>query len=282
VIAILGGLGAAAAWAVATLCSSRVSRQIGAASTLAWIMGVGLLVTVPLVAVAGFPPALDGEAGAWLGLAGVTNVLGLWLVYTAFRHGKVAIVAPIASTEGAVTAVIAVIAGEHIAPGAGVTLGVIVAGVVLASMTRDAGPAVRRSNGRAALMAAGAALAFGVGLYASGLVGDELPIAWVLLPTRAVAVLAIALPLLLTRRLSVSPRTLPLILVAALCEIAGLAAFVVGARHGIAVSVVIASQYAAFAALGAYVLFRERLTPLQASGVGAIAAGVAALTVLQA
>lgn len=281
-VAILGGLGAAAAWAVATLCSSRISRQIGPASTLAWVMGIGLVLTLPLVAAAGLPAALDGETGAWLALAGVGNVVGLWLVYAAFRHGKVAIVAPIASTEGAVTAVLAVIAGERIAPGAGASLAVIVAGVVLASMTPEGGPARRRSNGRAALLAAGAALAFGVGLYAAGLVGEELPIAWVLLPTRAIAVIAVALPLLVGRRLRVTRSAFPLILVTAVSEIAGLAAFVAGARHGIAVSVVIASQYAALTALAAYVLFRERLSPLQISGVVAIAAGVAALTALQA
>ncbi len=280
-IAILGGFGAAAAWAVATLCTSSVSREIGPASTLAWVMGIGLLVTVPFVAVAGLPAELGWDAGAWLALAGVGNVVGLLFVYAAFRHGKVGVVAPIASTEGAIAALIAVVAGEHIAPGAGVTLAVIVLGVVLASIPPSSGSS-SAGGARAAIFAGAAALSFGIGLYAAGLVGDDLPVAWVLLPTRALATLAVGLPLIAARRLRITRRALPLVAVAALCEVAGLTAFLLGARHGIAVSVVIASQYAAFAAVAAFFLFRERLSPLQISGVVAIAAGVAALSALQA
>ena len=44
-IAILGGLGAASLWAMANLSSSRSSRMIGASSTVAWMMLVGLAVT---------------------------------------------------------------------------------------------------------------------------------------------------------------------------------------------------------------------------------------------
>jgi drug/metabolite transporter (DMT)-like permease len=282
VVAILGGLGAAGAWAIATLCSSRVSRDLGAGSTLAWIMGLGFLITVPLVALAGLPSELDASTGAWLALAGVGNVIGLWLVYAAFRVGKVGIVAPIASTEGAVAAVIAVLAGERIAPGAGAALAVIVVGVVLASTRSDRGAPRSRSNRRSILLAGGAALAFGIGLYAAGRVGSELPIAWILLPTRAIALLMVTLPLAIGGRLRATRQTAPLIAIAAVCEVAGLAAFVVGSRDGIAVSVVIASQYAALATIAAFVLFRERLAPLQVAGVAAIVCGVAALGALQA
>jgi drug/metabolite transporter (DMT)-like permease len=45
---------------------------------------------------------------------------------------------------------------------------------------------------------------------------------------------------------------------------------------------VLASQFAAVAAVGAYVLFHERLSRVQLAGVVAILAGVAALTALQA
>ena len=41
VTAILGGLGAAALWATATLCSSRSSRMLGSRVVLAWVMLVG-------------------------------------------------------------------------------------------------------------------------------------------------------------------------------------------------------------------------------------------------
>ena len=67
-----------------------------------------------------------------------------------------------------------------------------------------------------------------------------------------------------------------------LCEVGGAAAFVLGARHSIAVTSVLASQFAALAAVAAFVLFRERLTRVQLAGIAIIAAGVAALSALQA
>jgi drug/metabolite transporter (DMT)-like permease len=92
----------------------------------------------------------------------------------------------------------------------------------------------------------------------------------------------VTLPLAIGGRLRATRQTAPLIAIAAVCEVAGLAAFVVGSRDGIAVSVVIASQYAALATIAAFVLFRERLAPLQVAGVAAIVCGVAALGALQA
>ena len=45
-----------------------------------------------------------------------------------------------------------------------------------------------------------------------------------------------------------------------------------------AVAAVLASQFAAFAAVGAYVLFRETLTRLQLYGVSIVIVGVGTLT----
>lgn len=84
------------------------------------------------------------------------------------------------------------------------------------------------------------------------------------------------------RRLRLTRAALPLVITAGLCEVGGFASYAVGARHGIAISAVLASQFAALAALAAYLLFRERITRLQLAGVVTIALGVAVLTALQA
>jgi multidrug transporter EmrE-like cation transporter len=55
-----------------------------------------------------------------------------------------------------------------------------------------------------------------------------------------------------------------------------------GARHGIAVAAVLASQFAAIAAVVAYMLFGERVARVQVAGVAAIGAGVAVLSALPA
>ena len=131
-IAVLGGLGAALAWATTTICATRAARLIGATSVLAWVMLIGLVLTLPWALIRGVPD-VDGTATIWLVLAGVGNCAGLLLVYTGVRIGKVGVVAPIASTEGAIAALIAVAAGEHLAPGAGAALVLVAVGIGRAS-----------------------------------------------------------------------------------------------------------------------------------------------------
>jgi drug/metabolite transporter (DMT)-like permease len=75
---------------------------------------------------------------------------------------------------------------------------------------------------------------------------------------------------------------LPLVLVAGGFEVLGFALFAFGARHGIAISAVLSSQFAAIAAIAAYMLFGERLSRLQTTGVGIIIVGVGVLSGIQA
>jgi drug/metabolite transporter (DMT)-like permease len=284
--AILGGLGAALAFATATLCSSRSTRMIGEAPVLGWVMVVGLLAVAPFIVLGPGPGPLDATTVAWLVVAGVGNAGGLLLAYRALRFGQVGIVAPIVSTEGAITALIALLAGESLSVAVWATLAVIVAGIVL-SATHDedaSGPGVvSRADARhAAIFAVGAALAFGVSLYGTGRLSADLPIAWLVLPARITGVLAVALPLLAAGRLTMTRRAAPLVVAAGLCEVLGFVSFALGARDGIAVAAVLASQFAAIAAIAAFVLFGERLARIQVAGVAAIVAGVAVLSALQA
>ena len=120
-IAILGGLGAALAWATTMLCSTKASRTIGVLPTLGWVMLVGLVPTVPAVLLTG-GSAPHGGSWGWFVTSGCGNVAGLALTYAAVRRGKVGVVAPIASTEGAVAAVLAIALGESLSPGIGTAL----------------------------------------------------------------------------------------------------------------------------------------------------------------
>lgn len=281
-IAVLGGLGAAFAWATTMICATRAARLIGATSVLAWVMLIGLVLTLPWALVRGVPDA-DGTATMWLTLAGVGNCAGLLLVYTGVRIGLVGVVAPIASTEGAIAALIAVVAGEQLARGAGAALVLVAVGIVLAGLRRGAPNSGSRNRDlEAALFGAAAALSFGVSLYATGRVGSELPVAWAILPPRVVGVLAIAVPLAIAGRLTLTRRALPFVLGAGVAEVVGFALFVLGAREGIAITAVLASQFGAIAAIMAVFLFHERLTRLQVIGIAAIAAGVAVMGALQA
>lgn len=282
-IAILGGLGAAAAWAVSTLCSSRSSRLIAPSSVVAWMMLVGLVITLPAAAVSGVPARLDAGSATWLVISGVGNVGGLVLTYRALRIGQVALVAPVVSTEGAVAAIIAVIAGESLAPGVGLTLAAIVAGIWLASAPdRSPAPTDAPHPTRAVLFAMAAALAFGASLYATGRAGADLPVSWVVLSARAIGAVALALPLALGRRLELTRPAVPLVVASGVCEVVGFYSYTTGARHGIAVAAVLASQVGGLAALGGYFLFDERLSRTRTLGVCTMLAGVAVLSALRA
>lgn len=281
--AVLGGLGAAGAWTVSTLASSRSSRLIDPASVVAGVMITGLLIAGPIALAGGIPRALHGPAWAWLGLAGAGNVLGLLLAYLALRTGQVALVAPIVSTEGAMAAVIAVLAGEHLSLPAAIVLLVIVVGIALAAVPERAGSRLAGAHhARAVVPALGAVVAFGASLYAAGRAATLVPSAWVALSARAVGVPALALPLALSGRLRLTRRALPLVLAAGVCEVLGFYAYTGGARHAIAVAAVISSQFGSFAALGGFLLYRERLTRTQLAGVLIAMAGVALLAVIRA
>ena len=71
-------------------------------------------------------------------------------------------------------------------------------------------------------------------------------------------------------------------MVSGVAEVVGFVSFVVGARHGIAIAAVLGSQFAALAAIAAFLFFGERLRRVQIAGVCAIAIGVAMLAVLRA
>ena len=278
-IAVFDGLGAAIAFAVTTLCGARAARLLGAWSVLAWVMIVGLIIAGPLVVLSGVPDGLDRRSITWLVLAGCGNVGGLLVTYTAMRTGKVGVIAPIVSTEGAIAAVISVAAGEHLAAASYALLPVIAIGVALAGTSRgaDGGPTTIRP----VVLALVGACSFGVSLYAVGRAGAVLPIVWGLLPARLVGVVAVAMPLAAMSKLTLTRRAWPYVVVGGLAEIVGLVFYELGARHSVAVSAVLSSQFGGIAAVIAYFMFRERLRRVQIAGIVLIVVGVAALSALQ-
>jgi drug/metabolite transporter (DMT)-like permease len=92
----------------------------------------------------------------------------------------------------------------------------------------------------------------------------------------------VTLPLALVGRMRLSREAAPIVVASGLAEVVGFVSYSVGARHGIAITAVIASQFAALSAVLAGILFRERLGRAGIAGVVVIAVGVAAVSALRA
>ena len=279
-IAVLGGLGAATAWMLTTLCARRSTRLVGPYAGVAWVMLIGFAIMAPLALASGVPEELDAANGAWAVLGGLGAVCGLVSVYAGLRVGQVGIVAPIAATEGAIAAVIAIAFGEEVGLAAGVLLAVTVAGIVLAS----AAPAHDGGRGVAAgaWWGGAAAVCFGVSLYSIGRAGEQLGATWTLFGVRLVALLVLVLPLVLLRRMPLVRAAVPYVAIAGVLELVGGVAFIWGADDSVAVAAVVASQYAAMLVAIGYLALDERLGRWQAVGVGVVLVGVAALAAVQA
>lgn len=312
VTAIIGGLVAAMLWATATLCSSRTSRVLGTRVVLAWVMIIGAIVGLPLAAVSPLPPDVPVASVGLLLVAGVCYGVGLGLAYAALSIGKVAIVAPIVSTEGAVAAMLAIILGSTVGLASGITLAVVAAGVVLSSMDRrtsdvpagdidivadaidgpagsvpavtgaDTTPTTAAASRRSIGLAIAAAGVFGLGLLTTGYAAQVLPAAWVAWVARLVGVVIIAAPVVARGQLRMTRATAPLLVVAGVGEILGSTASAWGAQESIPIVAVMGSQFAAIAAIAAFFLFGERLARIQLVGVVLIAVGVTVLAALQA
>lgn len=281
-IAVLFGLTTALAWSVSTVAGSRAVRLLDQYSVVAWAMLLGLVLTLPVALASGIPPELRGANLVWFAVAGAGNIGGLLITYAALKVGKVGLVAPVAATEGAIAAVFSSLLGESIAPLVVLALAVIVIGVVVSSVAPDPAPIEHERPVRAVLLASCAAVVFGLGLLAVGRLSGELPVAWSLLPARVVGVLVLALPLIVLRRLHLNRAAAPFVATVGVAEIVGFSAFAFAARDSVAIASVLASQFATFAAVIAYVVYRERLGRLQILGVALVVGGVTALALLNA
>lgn len=193
---------------------------------------------------------------------------------------------PIVSTEGAIGATLAILAGDPIAGPAVAILALIAVGVVMAAIERrspeaEADVATVSAVGTA-LLALGGAVLFGINLYATSRIAADLPIAWAVLPARVAGVVGVTIPLVLMRRLRLTRPAFPFVILVGIAEVMGTATYAWGARESAAIAAVLASQFAGIAAIFAFVVWGERLSRVQVVGVVTIAIGVALLAALQA
>lgn len=280
-IAVFGGGIAACCWGVSTVLAGRSSRQIGPASTLAWVGIAGAIVITPVVVWYGVPSGITWVDVLLVVIGACGSVLGLRLTYAALAKGKVGVVVAITSTEGAIAAMVAFAFGEAfgVVTAAGILLAT--AGVAAIGLGRhvDDSSEMVRDNRSAALTAGTAALVFGSCLFISGDVAQRVGPPWVVFAARFLGVLTMAVPLLIRRQLQVARPALYFACFAGVLESSGFIGFLWGAGHGIGVAAVVATQYATIATLISWFILNERLSRVQIGGLLTVVGGVVLLSV---
>ena len=279
-IAVVAGLLTAVIWALATLSAARAGRIVGPLPAIGWVMLIGVAFSIPLLAL-DQPSAPTGAGNLiWLAVAGLAYVAGMVLGFSALAGGKIPVIAPILSTEGAIAATIAILAGEAVAMPFIVMLAVLTGGVFLTAFEPGSYDVAtpRHDARRYVTLAVLGAAAFGVGLYATGRAADSVPLTWLAAAGRLFGVVLITLPLVATRRLRFAWAALPFLLFSGAVEVLGMLTFAWGARESIAVTAILAAQFAVIAAVLAHAM-GERIVARQWVGILIVAASVTAVTI---
>jgi len=98
---------------------------------------------------------------------------------------------------------------------------------------------------------------------------------------RIVGVIFVALPMVLRGRLRLTRAAAPALLLAACAEVGGFGLYSYASHRSVAVAAVLGSLFAAFAVLGAAILFGERMKRGQWFGVAMTVVGVATLAAVR-
>jgi len=278
-VAILGGLGAALCWGIQQALSSRAARRSHPLIALVALLSVGLAAALPVAISQGIPSATASH-WAFATLAAIADLCGLGLIFLAFQKGPLSLVAPLASAQGGAATLISVVLGERLSMLDLLGLGLVTTGmvVVLSHQYRHRQDPTGEQRFTSVLQAMGSCLAIGVALYSLGQSATALGTPWTLVVLKAVGLMLLAITLRIRGFLVAPRRILPLILPAGILDNLGFASFLAGtAAGGLAVPAVLGSQFSVVAAVIGVVLFDERLSRIQALGLGTVIVGVAVL-----
>jgi drug/metabolite transporter (DMT)-like permease len=277
---VLGTL-AAIAWGLADVFVTYVSRRGGFFRTLllSQAFGVALLVVVAL-ALDDLPGPSTAQLLALVAL-GPVAVAAYAGFYRALELGPIAIVSPIASANGAVVVLLAVLVlGESLTAVQAVGCFLVLGFIVLAAREPRAEPAERNRSGiRLALVASAA---FGGYLFALATMSDELGWLVPILIARSVTVAivaAVAVARPPPNRGSLGRLGLLGCLGAGLLDASGYLVFNRGAEIGeVAITSAAAAAYPVIPILVGLFMLRERIAWHQLVGVGGVLCGMVVLS----
>lgn len=239
-----------------------------------------LVATIALIpgGVVALTHSVPADAIAWGIVAGIANAVALSSLYTALARGTMGVVAPISAASVVVPVLAGLVAGETVGIVAGIGIGVLIAGTVLAAGPESSKNGESRDGRTAVVLAVVAAITFGVAILALAR-GSASSVPITLLTSNAVsAVLFVSVAL--ARRTPLLLRGRPLggaVLVGALSVGANWLFATASSGGAIVVVSVLASLYPVVTVLLARHVHLERLKAIQWWGVGAVFLGIAAV-----
>lgn len=274
------GASAALVWGVADILVVQSARRVGFFRTLLVVQGAGVLLLALLAVLLGEDLSLSG--GQWAAVAGLGALsIGAYVgFYKALELGPIAIVSPIASSNGAMIVVLAVIVlGESLSGMQALGIALVLIFIVLASVEPAA---VRFSGGSGIRLALAATVVFGFYLFALTTLTDDLGWLLPILLTRAVAVTLMAA--FFAARPDGEKRPLGRLILlacttAGALDAVGYLMFNRGAELGeVAITSAAASSYPLIPILVGLIAYRERIAWYQLVGVGGVLIGMVVLS----
>jgi drug/metabolite transporter (DMT)-like permease len=274
------GATVALAWGVTDIIVVQSARRVGVVRTLLTVQGSGVLLMALLAVVLGEDLSLSGAQWAAIAVLGALSFGAYMGFYRALELGPIAIVSPIASSNGAMIVVLAVIVlGESLTAGQAVGITLVLTFIVLASIE----PAAERLAGTSGIRwALGATVVFGLYLFFLTTLADELGWLLPILLTRAVAVTFVVA--LFAARPDGQKRPLGKLGLVACAGAGALDAlgyllFNRGAEIGeVAITSAAASSYPLIPILVGLIAYRERVAWYQLVGVAGVLVGMVVLS----
>ena len=272
---VLLALLAAASFGLSDVTGAVAARRVSALTVTLAIQAVGLLALLPvLLLVAGTP-----SRGAWVygALAGAAGTTGLVVYLRAMAAGPIGVVSPVAALVGAAVPVGwgVLLAGDQV--GLQGSLGILLGLVAVGAVAYVPNGAVHAASGATVLAALLSGVAFGLFFVALDATppGSGL---WPLLGARIVAVAIMVGAVVLRGRPLLPHGVGRLTAISGVADVAGNALFLLATRVGLLSLVgLLTSLYPVVALLVARWWLQERLTGLQAAGVGAAMAATGLL-----
>jgi drug/metabolite transporter (DMT)-like permease len=265
------GLGSSVSWGTSDFFGGLLARRAPLLGVMVITQAIGVALALPLFALHGeLAPA--GADVSWSLVSGLLGVVGLGCLYQGLAVGRMGVVAPVAGLLVAGIPVVYGLATQGVLPLA------VLAGIALAMgsvvlISRVPPDAADRPSGLAWGLGAGltlGALTIAVAQISGGHVFGPLVV------IRTTEALVGAVVIVLTRRGWRVPRELwPAAFAVGLFDMAGTAAYLAAIQIGpLAVAAVLSALYPAMTVLLAAALLRERLTAINAVGLGVAALAV--------